>query len=130
MEEEASMAEGLAPAARTSTAAIIPGPRGMVAPAGTVAITGGMEGIGVIRGMGMDGAGALGLVGRIGAGDGAIHMATTGTARGITVLRIPTIIRTRVLRAIHVLPTGMMTLSRLIRTQNPEATQQSLGGRR
>ena len=130
MEEAASMVEGLTRVARTSTAAIMAAQilLGTVAPAGTVAITGGMEGIGVIRATGMDGAGALALVGRIGVGD--IRMATTATARGITVLRIPTIIRTLVLRAIHVLPTGMMTLRHLIRTQNPEAIQQSLGGRR
>ena len=134
MEEAAFMAEGLTPAARTFTAGIMVAQvlHGTVARAGMAATTGGMgattEGIGVIRGTGMDGAGALVLVGRIGVGD--TLMATTVTARGITRLRIHTIIRTLVLRAIHVLPTEMMTLRLLTRTQNLEATQQSLGGRR
>lgn len=127
MEEEPSMGE-LTPAARTSTADIMavqirPGAE---APDGTAVIMAGMEGIGVIRGTGMDGAGVLALAGRLGVGD--TRMATTGPARG-TLLPILPIIRTPVLRDIHVPRMGAMTLRHLIRAQNRESTQQGRGDR-
>ena len=126
-------AETLAPVAGTSMVAImapaIMAPA-IMAPAGTVAPAG-MADIGVILGTDMDGAGdgALASGGRIGAGDGDTHMATTATARGITLLSTLSTTRTIVLRVIHVRPTGTVTLHQ-IAAPDREAIRPSLGDRR
>ena len=129
MEAEVFMVEGLPLAARTSMAAIMPAdiPAGTVVLAGTAATTDGVAGIGVIRATAGVGDGALALGGRIGFGD--TPMATMGTAHGITLLLLPTIIRTLVLRVLRVHPRGTMTLLHRITAQNPEVTRQSPGGR-
>lgn len=95
---------------------------GAVAMAGTAA-TDGTADIGALRATVGDGALVLALAGRTGDGDTRMAMATA-TALGIT---LPT--RIIVLRDIHVLATGTMTLRPRIRAQNPGATQQSLGDR-
>jgi hypothetical protein len=96
----------------------------VVAMAGAAATAGvaDTDGVGGIPATVGDGVSALG--GRIGVGD--IRMATTGTARGIT-LPTPTLTRITVLRDTPVLLTETTTLHHRIPTPNPGRARRNLG---
>jgi hypothetical protein len=88
--------------------------------AGMVA-TDGMVEIGVVHITVTAGDGDSRLAGRIGVGDGDIRMAT---AIALGMPPTLTITRSIALRAMHVLPTGPMTLRHRIPVQNPGADHQ------
>lgn len=109
--------------ATTEDAVVMDGTEAMDGMAATAV---GTADIGAILSTVTDGDWVLALGGRIGVGETRI---ATATALGIT---LPPLTTTRIVivRDTHVLPTGTMTLRLRIPTQNPGATQQSLGGRR
>jgi hypothetical protein len=106
-------------------AATMGGAATTVVAAVTAGATAGAAGIGA-EDMVMDGAGELALGGRIGAGDGAIRMATI-TAPGITGLTLIMLTRATVLRtipvAIRILTAGTTILRRQIRMHGRSPTR-------